>query len=192
MYTVSKHQYFRRHLTTEAGTGSPCIRSRQLADMTLHDFDPIGQFLTNGDYNPLLEPGPPPYLKGIKSVHHYEQAALTAGGVWNHAKVLQLSPLMDLINRKIEAQWPLANDALLMFTRLVYFSEDSGTEAERTMKSRLKSEISARFFELMHTDAMLLSGLMRENTDVCTEIAKDLFNDPKSAGRMNLEDDEID
>lgn len=156
--------------------------------MTEEDFAPIGKFLNTEDYHPILIPGPPAHLINIKSIKQHEEAALAAGGIWNHAKTLELTGRMHLIYRMIQTQWPFEPETLLMFTQLVYSDEDAGFREEARMKTLLKEEIAKRFFQLMLQNAVLLTRLMKANGDICERVGRRLAEDPEDVERVGLDD----
>lgn len=188
---VNANPHFSAHLVTPADS-DPYVRSSALANMTEQEFAPIAEYLINGDYTPLLMPGIHPRLQGVNSERQHEDAALAAGALWNRAKEMEMEGLLTLIRRKINPQWPLANDVLLMFTRLVFFDAHSEYEAETGMRMMLMEAIRDRFYSCMGSHGLLLSRVMQGNEEIARFIGQSLVNGSVEGGEDEKEEEDKD
>ncbi|KAF1348111.1 hypothetical protein BDV97DRAFT_400291 [Delphinella strobiligena] len=191
---INANPHLSAHLVTPAND-DPYVRSSALANMTEQEFAPIAEYLTNGDYTPLLMPGIHPRLQGVNSERQHEDAALAAGALWNRAKDLEMEGLLTLIRRKINHQWPLANDVLLMFTRLIFFETHSEYEAETSMRMMLMEGIRERFYSCMERDGLLLSRVMQGNEEIARFVGQSLVDgsvEGAEDGKEGKEEKDID
>lgn len=187
MAVIKRYPYFTDNLRINDRSGLPCVRTTDLAELEREEFVPVAEYLDNGDYNPILVKGTHPYLLGVHSVNQHEQAAIRAGGVWNRAKYMRIQPLMELVAKKIQTQWPLANDVLLLFTRLIFFSDDSGLEVEVNLRNELKQEIASRFYDLVVNEARLLTRVMKSSDEIASAVGKFLHENPGKAADANVD-----
>lgn len=175
--------YLVRNLATDPDTAQTVVSGEVLSNLTVDEFLPIAQFLESGEYDPELLETKPPHLKGVRSEGQHEAAALAAGALWNRAKDLEFTDMMVLVKRKIEAQWPLAPDVLLMFTRLVFFTEIKESRVEMELRDLVKRDIGARFFELLECESLALARLLRAEPEITGALGGWLLEHPDAPER---------
>lgn len=152
------------------------LRSAVLAKIPALEFLPVAEFLANGDYRPLLaRDSLRASLDSVLSARQHEDHVLLAGSLWKHARSLRLIGLMSLIVEKIEAQWPLAPEALLKFVRTIFSDKASGWGVESHLRAMLVQEVVKRILPLIVKQGKLVVKVIREMPEVTAVLGSRLL-----------------
>lgn len=146
------------------------IRNQTFKKLNPAAFESVVTWFTTADYAPRLVEGAYPYLESVKSAAQFDEAAETAGMLWNVAHRLDLSELQQLIYRKIEVQSPLATNSLLKLTRMVFWNSPTDAEIDEKMRQMLKQNIAARLHEILEEEPLLFSRVVKSDTELASYI----------------------
>lgn len=142
--------------------------SRPLFDTINPDhFRPVAEYLNRGDYAPDLvgRDTAAAHLVGVKTKEQKAAELIRCGVIFNIARDLQLSDLIELVVKKMKLLRPWPPLELTMVLTWVLEDASTGFEADDELRSLLEEYMADNFWEFVQAQTSNLSRTMNGHPD---------------------------